>query len=115
MIWAYATKQCNQRKFKFLFWLVYQKVRDYHIPYENKINKIINIWETVKEVKPDSSHDIFMELFFKTKPARCFMHKRPSKPNMTIATRRIQSEKQFRLLSHSTSKITYIDFPTMQY
>ena len=103
-----------EKNLNFFSWLVYQKkVRDYYIPYENKINKIDdNIWETVKEIKPDSIPRYFYgAIFSKQNLLDVLCTKDSSKPNMTIATRRIRKGKNnsdyYRILHLKSHTLTF--------
>ena len=103
-----------EKNLNFFSWLVHQKkVRDYYIPYENKINKIDdNIWETVKEIKPDSIPRYFYgAIFSKQNLLDVLCTKDSSKPNMTIATRRIRKGKNnsdyYRILHLKSHTLTF--------
>ena len=103
-----------QKNLNFFSWLVYQKkVRDYYIPYENKINKIDdNIWETAKEIKPDSVLRYFYgAIFSKQNLLDVLCTKDSSKPHMTIATRRIRKGKNnsdyYRILHLKSHTLTF--------
>ena len=103
-----------EKNLNFFSWLVYQKkVRDYYIPYENKINKIDgHIWETVKEIKPDSIPQYFYgAIFSKQNLLDVLCTKDSSKPNMTIATRRIRKGKNnsdyYRILHLKSHTLTF--------
>jgi len=103
-----------QKNLNFFSWLVYQKkVRDYYIPYENKINKIDdNLWETVKKIKPDSVPRYFYgAIFSKQNLLDVLCTKDSYKPNMTIATRRIRKGKNnsdyYRILHLKSHTLTF--------
>ena len=103
-----------EKNLNFFSWLVYQKkVRDYYIPYENKINKIDdNIWETVEEIKPDSIPRYFYgAIFLKQNLLNVLCTKDSSKPNIMIATRRIRKGKNnsdyYRILHLKSHTLTF--------
>ena len=103
-----------QKNLNFFSWLVYQKkVRDYYSPYENKINKIDdNIWETAKEIKPDSVLRYFYgAIFSKQNLLDVLCTKESSKPYIMITTQRIRKGKNnsdyYRILHLKSDTLTF--------
>ena len=103
-----------QKSLNFFSWLVYQKkIRDYYIPYENDIGKIDNnIWETDKEIKPDSVARYFYgAIFSKQNLLDVLCTKESSKPYIMITTQRIRKGKNnsdyYRILHLKSHTLTF--------
>ena len=103
-----------QKNLNFFAWLVYQKkIRDYYTPYENEITKIENnIWDTNKEIKPDSIPRYFYgAIFSKQNLLDVLCTKDSSKLNMVIVTQRIRKGKSksdyYRILHLKSNTLTF--------
>ena len=103
-----------QKNLNFFSWLVYQKkIRDYYTPYENKITKIENnIWDTNKEIKPDSIPRYFYgTIFSKQNLLDVLCTKESSKLNIMIVTQRIRKGKNksdyYRILLLKSNTLTF--------
>ena len=103
-----------QKNLNFFSWLVYQKkVRDHYIQYENEIGKIENnIWETDKEIKPDSVARYFYgAIFSKQNLLDILCTKDSCKPFIMITTQRIRKGKNnsayYRILHLKSHKLTF--------
>ena len=103
-----------QKNLNFFAWLVYQKkIRDYYTPYENEITKIENnIWDTNKEIKPDSIPRYFYgAIFSKQNLLDVLCTKDSSKLNIVIVTQRIRKGKNksdyYRILHLKSNTLTF--------